>query len=144
MALATEDDVEAALGRSFTEDVAVLLESASDLVINYLGGEPDPVPGAVTRVVADVVAGVLSRPEVTTADYGAGGYNSIREATTVRVGAEYPTTTGPWLTKSQKARLNPHRISGGSVSVALASEVLGSDLSFDVNEICDPYTGGDL
>jgi hypothetical protein len=121
-----------------------LLESASDLVVNYLGGTPDPVPGAVSRVVADVVAAVLLKPEVTTAQYDASGYNTIREAATVRVGVETPTNTGPWLTKSQKARLAPYRISGGSVSVALASEVVGTQLSVDVNTLFDPYTGGDL
>lgn len=123
MALATEDDVEAALGRSLTstEEVTILLEAASDLVVGYLGATPDPVPDAVTRVVADMVAAVLTKPAINVADYDAGGYNAIRETSAVRVGIESATTTGPWLTKTLKLRLAPYR-TGGIVSIALYSE----------------------
>ena len=46
MTLASEVDVESALGRDLaeTEDVSTLLEEASDLVAGYLGYTPDPVP----------------------------------------------------------------------------------------------------
>jgi hypothetical protein len=122
MALADTGDVENALGRSLTgtEDVTTLLEDASDLVIAYLGNEPDPVPAAVSRVVGTMVASVLTKPAVTTADYGASGYNTQREVTVVRVGQESATTAGPWLTASLKERLKPYRIS--VVSVLLRSE----------------------
>lgn len=113
MALATTDQVEDALGRDLaeTEDVSTLLEEASDLVAGYLGYTPDPAPDAVSRVVATMVAAVLSKPTVTTADYQATGYNVSRESAVVRVGQESATTTGPWLTAALKLRLRPFRTS---------------------------------
>lgn len=111
MALASEVHVEDALGRalSVSEDVSTLLEEASDLVIGYLGYEPDPVPAPVRRVVATMVVAVLTKPAVTAADYQASGYNTSRETAAVRVGVESQTTSGPWLTAALKARLRPYR-----------------------------------
>lgn len=111
MALASEEDVENALGRSLTssEDVTTLLEEASDLVVAYIGHTPDPVPDPVSRAVATMVTAVLTKPAVSTADYQAGGYNTQREVAAVRVAVESATTTGPWLTQSLKKRLNPYR-----------------------------------
>lgn len=111
MALATEQDVENALGRSLTEseDVTTLLEEASDLVVGYLRHEPDPVPDPVARTVATMVAAVLTKPAVTTADYAADGYNISREAAAVRVAVESATTSGPWLTNSLKRRISRFR-----------------------------------
>jgi hypothetical protein len=125
MAFATQEDVEDALGRPLTstESVAVenQLDQATDLVVGYLGDSPDPVPGAVTRVVATMVAAVFTKPATTTADYSASGYNTIREAMQVQVGVESATTTGPWLTNTLKTRLNPYRI-GAVVSLTTVSE----------------------
>jgi hypothetical protein len=116
MPLASEADVENALGRSLTstEDVSTLLEEASDLVVGYLGYTPDPVPTPVARVAATMVAAVLTKPALTVADYNQGGansigYNTVRESASVRVGVESATTTGPWLTASLKMRLRPYR-----------------------------------
>jgi hypothetical protein len=113
MALASEEDVENALGRPLTvsEDVSSLLEEASDLVCGYLGYTPDPVPNPVARVTATMVAAVLTKPATTGADYGSNGYNVVRESLTVKVGTESATTTGPWLTASLKMRLRPFRSS---------------------------------
>lgn len=121
MALASSADVELALGRELTdaEDVSNLLDTASDAVIAFLGGEPDPVPPAVTRAVADVVVACLTKPAVTTADYQASGYNTNREATAVRVGVESATTTGPWLPKSIKARLAPYRVASSRAAFSV-------------------------
>lgn len=121
MALASEVDVENALGRSLTasEDVSTLLETASDLVIGYLRSTPDPVPDPVARVVADMVAAVINRPAQTTADYQASGYNVIREASVVKVGMESATSTGPWLTKALKTRLEPYRTSGSRAAFSI-------------------------
>jgi hypothetical protein len=112
VALATQADVENALGRFLTadEDVTTLLEEASDLAAAYLGGYPDPVPGAVSRAVATMVVAVLTKPEATTADYSAGGYNATRQPLTINVGTESQTTTGPWLTKAIRIRLRPYRM----------------------------------
>lgn len=109
MALATEDDVENALGRPLasSEDVSTLLEEASDQVVGYLGYTPDPVPAPVARVVATMVVAVLTKPAVTSADYGSNGYNVARETIAVKVGVESATTTGPWLTAALKMRLKP-------------------------------------
>jgi hypothetical protein len=124
VAFATSADVEAALGRSLTEDVTELLESASDLVAGYLLHIPDPVPPAVKRAVATMVAAVLTKPDVTVAQYDAGGYNQVREAAGVRVGVESSTTSGPWLTQSIKQRLRPYR--RAMVSVLTVGENYGS------------------
>lgn len=123
MALATETDVENALGRPLTdtEDVTTLLEDASDLVVAYLRQTPDPVPDAVARVIGTMVASVLTKPAVTTADYSASGYNASREVAVIRVGQESATTSGPWLTMSLKQRLSPYRL--GVVAISLRSEV---------------------
>lgn len=124
MALATEDDVVAALGRSLTSTesgvVENLLDEASDLVVGYLGFSPDPVPGAVARVVASMVVAVLLKPSVSVADYDASGYSTAREAASVRVGVESATTTGPWLTNALRERLRPFRIA--VVSVRMISD----------------------
>ena len=92
-----------------SEDVSVLLEEASDLVVGYLGYTPDPVPSPVARVVATMVAAVVTKPATNNADYGSNGYNVARESMTVKVGVESATTTGPWLTAALKMRLKPYR-----------------------------------
>ncbi len=111
MPLASEDDVENALGRPLasSEDVTTLLEEASDLVVGYLGYTPDPVPDPVSRVVATMISAVLTKPATNNADYGSNGYNVARESMTVKVGVESATTTGPWLTAALKMRLKPYR-----------------------------------
>ena len=121
MAFATAVDVVAALGRSLTaaESVSVSnqLEQATDLVAAYLGNEPDPVPGAVARVVATMVAAVFSKPSITVADYDSSGYSTAREAAGVYVGTESATTSGPWLTNALRERLKPYRVSVRAVTV---------------------------
>lgn len=128
MALASEADVENALGRTLAEaeDVSTLLEEASDLVCGYLGYTPDPAPTPVARVVATMVAAVLTKPATNTADYGANGYNVVRESMPVKVGVESATTTGPWLTASLKMRLRPYRSAATRrvFSIDLAPEVV--------------------
>jgi len=111
MALASESEVEAALGRDLTEgeDVTSLLERASDRVVGYLRHTPDPVPDPVARIVGEMVAAVLTKPAVNNSDYGANGYNVIRESMTVKIGNESATTTGPWITRSQKLVLDMYR-----------------------------------
>lgn len=113
MALATSSDVVAALGRSLTsgETTAVsnMLEQASDLVVGYLGYYPDPIPGAVARVTATMVAAVFNKPQVTVADYDTSGYSTSREYARVSVGNESATSSGPWLTRGLKMRLRPYR-----------------------------------
>lgn len=126
MALATQADVENALGRFLAEgeDITTLLEEASDLAAAYLGGEPDPVPAAVSRAVATMVAAVLTKPEATTADYSAGGYNATRQPLTVNVGNESQTTTGPWLTKAIRIRLRPYRMRPSQRAYTIDTRVL--------------------
>ena len=111
MPLASEADVENAIGRSLleAEDVSTLLEEASDLVCGYLGYTAVAVPDPVARVAATMVAAVLTKPATNNAEYGSNGYNVIRESMTVKVGVESATTTGPWLTASLKMRLRPYR-----------------------------------
>ena len=126
MAFATDGDVSDALGRSLTSlecrRVDNLLDEATDLVVGY-GIDPaiSPVPGAVTRVVASMVVAVFTKPSINIADYDASGYRTSSETAAVHVGTESATTEGPWLTASQKMRLNPYRV-GGMNQVQMVSE----------------------
>ena len=124
MALASEDLVEAALGRALTssEDVSTLLESASDRVVGYLRYTPDPVPDPVARVVAEMVAAVLLKPAVNSADYGANGYNVQRETLTAKVGVDTSTSIGPWLTSQQKLALNPYRTASSRAAFGINTD----------------------
>ena len=126
MAFAAAADVTAALGRSLTSAesgrVSNLLDQATDLVVGYgIDIAIDPVPGAVTRVVASMVVAVFTKPSINIADYDASGYRTSSETAAVHVGTESATTEGPWLTASQKMRLNPYR-TGGMNQVQLVSE----------------------
>lgn len=116
----------AALGRSLTSSESVLvgnmLDEASDVVVGYLGYTPDPVPEAVVRVVATMVAAVFSKPSITVADYQASGYNQVREAAGVHVGVESATTSGPWLTKALRIRLRPFRRGAFSINTLVEVE----------------------
>ena len=78
MAFAAAADVTAALGRSLTSAesgrVSNLLDQATDLVVGYgIDIAIDPVPGAVTRVVASMVVAVFTKPSINIADYDASG-----------------------------------------------------------------------
>ena len=126
MAFAAAADVTAALGRSLTSAesgrVSNLLDQATDLVVGYgIDIAIDPVPGAVTRVVASMVVAVFTKPSINIADYDASGYRTSTETAAVHVGTESATTEGPWLTASQKMRLNPYR-TGGMNQVQMVSE----------------------
>jgi hypothetical protein len=141
VALATQADVENALGRFLAEgeDITTLLEEASDLAAAYLGGYPEPVPGAVSRVVATMVVAVMEKPQATSADYSAGGYNATRQPFTVNVGNESQTTTGPWLTKSLRIRLRPYRMRPSQRAYTIDTVYVVEDASGD-QEIPQPKT----
>lgn len=123
MAFAAAEDVEKALRRELTgsesESVDDLAETASDLVTGYLFPceIPDPIPGAITRVVADMVAAVFNRPT-----------QILPDATTLGAGqfsvglTPGSTSQGPYLTAAFKERLKPFRCGNGMASVQLGSE----------------------
>lgn len=142
MSLASESDVEDALGRVLAddEDVSTLLEEASDLVAGYLGYTPDPVPSPVARVVATMVVAVLTKPAVSTSDYQASGYNVQREVTAVKVGVESATTSGPWLTASLKMRLRPFRTSATRRVFTIDT---APNATSPTNADMPPYSGDD-
>src|SRR5690606_7103078 len=98
------------------ERVGNQLEEASDLVLGYLKCTPPvPTPDAIVRVVASMVAAVISRPtaQPANADQVTAGPYSMRYT-------EGSTSGGPWLTSALKMRLAPYRCS--MVSVPLVSE----------------------
>lgn len=123
MALADLADIEKALRRDLTdseaESVDGLAETASDLVTGYLFPcpIPDPVPGAITRVVADMVVAVLNRPSQILPDTAS--VNAGMFGVNLTPGS---TSQGPYLTAALKERLAPFRCGNGMVSVQLGSE----------------------
>lgn len=119
MALASAEDVEQALERRLTAHesayVDTKLDTASDLVLGYLKcGALNPVPDAVRRVVADMVAAVLAPSAPVNADSVTAGPYSLKFT-------EGSTSRTPYLTAALKVRLQDYRC-GSVVSVPLASE----------------------
>lgn len=120
MALATAEDVVQALERELTSTesdyIDAKLETASDLVIGYLRCDPDldPVPDAVRRVVADMVAAVLAPAAPANADSVTAGPFSMKYI-------DGSTSRAPYLTAALKMRLYRYKC-GSAVSVPLVSE----------------------
>ena len=121
MSLAIQDDVRAALRRDLTENeelgVEALIEEASDLVLGYLHPYqiPAQTPGPIVRVVASMVAAVLSRPSNLLPDTQS--LTADAYGVTFLAGA---TSPGPYLTEAFKRRLRPYR--PGITTVTLGSE----------------------
>lgn len=119
MALATPQDVEQALRRPLTVEeslyVSGQLEAASDLVVGHLNPfqVPDPTPGAISRVVAEMVAALLSRP-TETVPLDAKSTHAGPYGVTFLSGA---TSLGPYFTDALKARLRPYRPSAVTISL---------------------------
>lgn len=123
MALATQADVEADLGRPLSASEALrtpsLLSKASALVIGYAGQdfEPAPHPEAVVVVTAGLVARVLEST-------GAGLVN-VEQQNAGPFGVRYATgstSSSPHLTATDKLMLKPHRLGGGLSSVQFVGE----------------------
>jgi hypothetical protein len=123
MALATQADVEAELGRalSASEETRLpsLLTKASAMVIGYTGQdfEPAPYPETVVVVTAEMVARVLTQATVSAVmpEQQSAGPFAVR----------YPAATtsgGPWLTAGDKLALRSLRRSGGVTSVQMVGE----------------------
>ncbi|QJD50415.1 head-to-tail adaptor [Mycobacterium phage Chris] len=124
MLLATKENVQSALRAMGKPEVAAelgevddLLQAAGDLVTGYLWPSeiPVPTPGAISRVVADMAATVLTRPTTIlpeTQSLSADGFG-----VTFTPGGSSPQ---PFLTLALKARLRPYR--SGMSSVAMGSE----------------------
>lgn len=128
MDLATQADVEKQLGRDLDTDEEArlpgLLAKASVIVEGYLGivYEPsDTIPGAVTIVVASMVARVLATGGAgtvapgQTSDMVVAGPHSWQ-----RSFGDGANTVEPWLSKADRIALQG--IGGDAVSVALGSE----------------------
>lgn len=131
MAYATYSDVKTILGRDLTTDesgvVGSLLDSATDLLIGYLGCEKDPVPDTVKRVCAAMVARVFEQDSafgVESVQQGAGPY---QETVKFASGSTYKS---PWLIAGDKVRLRPFRCGGGARSVSAYSEQTGRYRSY--------------
>ena len=119
MSLATLDDLKKALRAMGKPEVAEslldaadLLDEASDLVEGHLWPStvPDPIPPAITRVVATAAALALTRPtEILpeTQSLQADGFG-----VTFTPGGNTP---GPYLTAALKQRLRPYRSGMSSV-----------------------------
>lgn len=120
MKLATQQDVENALRRPLTETeaqwVEPLLDECADLVRGYL--DPyriqEPVPPAISRVVAAMAAAVLSRPASVLPD--------TKSLTADVYGITFATGStglGPYLAPSFKDRLRPFKNEGGGGMVVM-------------------------
>lgn len=127
--LATQEDVEARLGRTLTEDEVLrcpgLLEEASLLVEGYLGTvfkDPDgvddpgpPIPAAVVVVVSRIVARAFTAPSQQLLPEGA------RSATAGPYSVSFgDNRTNLWLSKADKTTLG--NLGGGMNSIRLKSE----------------------
>lgn len=124
MALATQPDVEARLGRSLTDEeearLPSLLDDASSVVIGYCRTdfEPAPYPTAVVGVVAKMVVRAIGRPVGTGAEF-------IEQQNAGPFGVRFSAASASgdvWLTASDKIALRPHRVGGGMTSVQLVGE----------------------
>lgn len=123
MALATQADVEADLGRPLNESeqarLPSLLTKASAAVIGYTGQdfEPAPYPETVVAVVAGMVSRVF--------EAGATGLANVEQQNTGPFGVRYATgstSSAPWLSSADKMMLRPFRLGGGLTSVQLVGE----------------------
>lgn len=120
MALASQADVEARLGRLLTATEATrlpsLLSDASATVEGYCNAVfTDPYPEAVVGVVAKMVARSLSRAgQEFTTQQAAGPFSSSYSPDTA--------TGDMWLTKTDKLALRLHRAGGGLTSVQLVGD----------------------
>lgn len=131
MAFATDTDVEAALGRALTtaEDAAVdsLLDEATDLLIGYLGTDPDPVPAAVKRVCARMVARVFAQAAGGAPVVGASQMQQTAGPFSQSTSFTSATSNGsPWLAAADKIALRPYRLGGGFRAVAMQSPQSGA------------------
>jgi hypothetical protein len=126
-AFADQADVEAALGRDLTaaEEATVdtLLEEATDLLLGYLGCTPDPVPEAVTRVCARMVARVYAQAAAVEAPIvGASQMQQtagpFSRSTSFGAGS---TSGSAWLSASDKITLRPYRCGGGFKTISVES-----------------------
>lgn len=126
-AFADQTDVEAALGRDLTTaeeaTVETLLEEATDLLIGYLGCTPDPVPEAVMRVCARMVARVFAQAASVEAPViGASQMQQTAGPFSRSTSFGSGSTTGaPWLAASDKITLRPYRCGGGFKAIAVES-----------------------
>ena len=122
--LATQDHVRSAMRRDLTEAelewVDGLIAEASDLVAGYLSPWtvpefPELLPEPISRVVAAMVATVLSRPQGLLPDT----QSLTADVYSVQFAAG-STSSGPYLTAAMKERLRPYR--SGCLVVELGSE----------------------
>lgn len=131
--LASQADVEAALGRSLTPaettQINSLLGEASDLIIGHLGCDPTdpdadpPVPATVTRVAARMVARVFGQASQA---FGSEGTTETVGPFSRTVRFASGTTSGaPWVTNADKVSLRPYRCGGGMRTVSLSSVQTG-------------------
>lgn len=135
MALATQADVEVALGRSLTTEEAAradfLLRRASAMVVSYLGCDPtDPDTGDVPQDVIDTVSAMVARVYERAAQAGiplgatqvSQGVGPFSQGVTFGNGGN---SSNPWWEKADKVTLKPYRCGGGMVSMGLGSEQSG-------------------
>lgn len=125
MALATQEDVEARLGRDLdaSEELRApsLLDDASALVIGYCRQdfEPAPYPTSVAGVVARMVARALSQGSITP-----GLESATENAGPFSRGFKYGggSSGDVWLSATDKTMLRGYRLGGGLTSVQLVGE----------------------
>ena len=121
MALASQADVEAVLGRSLTEAevsrVGALLRRADALVMGWLGcaAEPSPMPPVLVDTSAELVARAL------TSSISSGVEQVSVDDASVRYMAD-ASSGGVWLSNVDKLVLRPYRCGGGVSSAQLVGD----------------------
>lgn len=122
MPLASQEDVEARLGRPLTVEESArlpsLLSDATAAVIGYCRTdfEPSPYPDAVVGVTAKMIVRLLSTGDAPLfAEQQAAGPFSVRYNTNAASGDVY-------FTKADKLALRPYRLGSGVTSVLGVSD----------------------
>lgn len=119
--LATQEDVEAWLGRSLTATeasrVAALLARAEAIVLGHLGCSeaPDPVPDAVRWTVAEMVGRTFDAS-------GRAGVQQVSVDDGSVMFTPDASSGSVWLSRSDKLALRPYRCTGGLSSVQFVGE----------------------
>lgn len=121
MAMATQVDVEAWLGRPLTtaeaSRVDALLARADALITGHLGCPelPDPLPDVLRWTAAEMAARLF-------VSAGTAGVQQVSADDASVMFTADASSGSPWLSRADKLALRPYRCGGGLTSVQFVSD----------------------